>query len=241
MMPRYYEFVSTGMRVEGLAGMPLLRLNRPELGLGERVSKRLEDLVVGTLATLVTLPLLPFIALAIKLDSPGPVFYSHERVGKHGKMFRMYKFRSMTDDAHEDSATLARKLSEAAEDFTDPRSDPRLMGKPVWRMTKVGKFLRMTSLDELPQLFNILKGDMSLVGPRPPMAEEVASYEEWHKKRLAVSPGLTGIWQVSGRSDLPFDEMVWLDCAYVDSWSLWLDFTILLRTIPAVLSRRGAY
>jgi lipopolysaccharide/colanic/teichoic acid biosynthesis glycosyltransferase len=105
----------------------------------------------------------------------------------------------------------------------------------------VGKLLRTTSIDELPQLWNVLRGDMSLVGPRPPLPEEVAVYEEWQKKRLAVAPGITGMWQVSGRSDLPFDEMVWLDFAYVDSWSLWLDFSILLRTIPAVLSRKGAY
>jgi len=115
------------------------------------------------------------------------------------------------------------------------------MGKPVWRMTRVGKFLRCTSIDELPQLWNVLRGDMSLVGPRPPLREEVAAYEEWQKKRLAVSPGITGAWQVSGRSDLPFDEMVWLDFAYVDSWSRWLDLGILVRTVPAVLSRRGAY
>lgn len=241
MMPRYYEFVSTGMRVEGLAGMPLLRLNRPELGFTERMSKRIEDVVIASVAMLLTLPLLPFVALAIKLDTPGPVFYSHERVGKRGRLFRMYKFRSMTDDSSQDCAELAHKLSEAAEDFTPVRDDPRLKGKPDWRMTRVGRFLRVTSIDELPQLFNVLRGDMSLVGPRPPMPEEVASYEEWHKKRLAVSPGITGIWQVSGRSDLPFDEMVWLDFAYVDSWSLWLDFSILLRTVPAVLSRRGAH
>jgi exopolysaccharide biosynthesis polyprenyl glycosylphosphotransferase len=241
MMPRYFEYVSTGMQVEGLAGMPLLRLNRPELGRAERAFKRAEDLVIGGLASLLALLLVPFIALAIKLDSPGPVFYSHERIGKRGKPFRMYKFRSMADDADGDNKAFAGRLSDANEHFPGAHAGQCLLGKPTWRMTRVGKFLRTTSLDELPQLWNVLRGEMSLVGPRPPLPEEVAAYEEWHGKRLGVSPGITGMWQVSGRSDLPFDEMVWLDFAYVDSWSPWLDLSILLRTVPAVLSRRGAY
>jgi exopolysaccharide biosynthesis polyprenyl glycosylphosphotransferase len=242
MMPRYFEFVSTGMQVEGLAGMPLLRMNRPELTVIERACKRAEDLIIAGIASLFVAPFVPFIALAIKLDSPGPVFYTDQRIGKGGKPFRMFKFRSMTDDVDEcDAKAAAAAAGEKAMAGARGDDDPRLKGKAVWRVTRVGQFMRTTSIDELPQLWNVLRGDMSLVGPRPPMPDEVAWYQEWHKRRLAVSPGLTGMWQVSGRSDLPFDEMVWLDCAYVDSWSLWLDFTILLQTIPAVLSRRGAY
>jgi exopolysaccharide biosynthesis polyprenyl glycosylphosphotransferase len=241
MMPRYFEYVSTGMQVDGLAGMPLLRLTRPGLGRAERVSKRTEDIVIAGLASLLVLPFVPLIALAIKLDSPGPVFYASERVGKLGKRFPMFKFRSMTHGVEGD-AEPSGGLDPAAVSFAGARDDdPRLTGKAIWRVTRVGKFLRTTSIDELPQLWNVLRGDMSLVGPRPMLVPEVSAYEEWHRKRLAVSPGITGMWQVRGRSDLPFDEMVWLDSAYVDSWSLWLDFSILLRTIPAVLSRRGAY
>lgn len=241
MMPRYFEFVSTGMQVEGLAGMPLLRMNRPELTPIERFCKRAEDLIIAGIASLIVAPFVPFIALAIKLDSPGPVFYTDERIGKGGKPFRMFKFRSMTDGIDECDAKAAAATGDKAMAGARGDDDPRLKGKAVWRVTRVGQFMRTTSIDELPQLWNVLRGDMSLVGPRPPMPDEVAWYQEWHKRRLAVSPGLTGMWQVSGRSDLPFDEMVWLDCAYVDSWSLWLDFSILLQTVPAVLSRRGAY
>jgi len=154
----------------------------------------------------------------------------------------MYKFRSMTDGGDESENPNIREMGASAKRLAGARDDdPRLKGKAIWRVTRVGKLLRTTSIDELPQLWNVLRGDMSLVGPRPPLPDEVAAYEEWHKKRLAVSPGITGMWQVSGRSDLPFDEMVWLDFAYVDSWSLWLDFSILVQTVPAVLSRRGAY
>jgi exopolysaccharide biosynthesis polyprenyl glycosylphosphotransferase len=242
MMPRYFEFVSTGMQVEGLAGMPLLRLNRPGLGRTERAFKRAEDVIVAGVASLVALPLVPLIALAIKVDSDGPVFYASRRVGQGGRIFPMYKFRSMTCNEDETENPNVAELGAAARRLAGARdSDPRLKSKAVWRVTRVGKFLRTTSLDELPQLWNVLRGDMSLVGPRPPLPDEVAAYEEWQKKRLAVSPGITGMWQVSGRSDLPFDEMVWLDFAYVDSWSLWLDFSILVQTVPAVLSRRGAY
>jgi exopolysaccharide biosynthesis polyprenyl glycosylphosphotransferase len=242
MMPRYFEYVSTGMQVEGLAGMPLLRLNRSELKRAERFFKRAEDVVIGGIAALFVLPFVPLIALAIKLDSPGPVFFANERVGKGGRVFPMYKFRSMSEGAEDDDNPYAREMSATAKRLVGARDgEPRLKGKALWRVTRVGKFLRSTSIDELPQLWNVLRGDMSLVGPRPPLREEVAEYEEWHRKRLAVSPGITGVWQVNGRSDLPFDEMVWLDFGYVDSWSLWLDFSILLRTVPAVLSRRGAY
>lgn len=232
MMPRFFQFVSAGMRVDDLAGMPLLRLHRRKLGLAERAFKRAEDIVFGGLLALLVLPFVPFIALAIKLDSPGPILFSHERVGKRGKPFRMYKFRSMTASAECDQEALARLSDE------DPRA---LKNRADARVTRLGSFLRKSSIDELPQLINVLNGEMSLVGPRPAVAEEVAAYDEWQKKRLTVAPGITGMWQVNGRSDVAFDERIWLDFMYIDSWSPWLDLSILLKTVSAVLSARGAY
>lgn len=232
MMPRFFQFVSAGMRVDDLAGMPLLRLHRRELGLAERAFKRAEDIVFAGLLALLVLPFVPFIALAIKLDSPGPILFSHERVGKRGKPFRMYKFRSMTASAECDQEALARLSDE------DPRA---LKNRADARVTRLGSFLRKSSIDELPQLINVLNGEMSLVGPRPAVAEEVAAYDEWQKKRLTVAPGITGMWQVNGRSDVAFDERIWLDFMYIDSWSPWLDLSILLKTVSAVLSARGAY
>ncbi len=232
MMPRFFQFVSAGMRVEDLAGMPLLKLHRHELTAPERFLKRTEDIVLAGIISLLVLPLLPLVALAIKLDSPGPVFYKHERVGRRGKPFHMYKFRSMRQDADKDAEALAELGEE------DPRG---LKNKADSRITRVGAFLRKSSIDELPQLINVLRGEMSLVGPRPAVAAEVAAYDEWQKKRLSVPPGITGLWQVNGRSDVPFDERIWLDFMYIDSWSLWLDLSILLKTIPAVLSAKGAY
>ncbi|MDZ4168699.1 MAG: sugar transferase [Coriobacteriia bacterium] len=232
MMPRFFQFVSAGMKVEDLAGLPLLRLHRHELTAPERFVKRAEDLIIGGLAALLLLPLLPLIALAIKLDSPGPVFFKHERIGLRGKPFYMYKFRSMSDGADKDNEAL----EQLGED--DARG---LKNKADSRITKVGAFLRKSSIDELPQVINVLKGEMSLVGPRPAVAAEVAVYDEWQKKRLSVAPGITGIWQVNGRSDVPFDERIWLDFMYIDSWSVWLDLSVMLKTIPAVLTAKGAY
>lgn len=172
------------------------------------------------------------IALAIKLDSPGPVLFRQTRIGKGGKPFTLYKFRSMVDGADRQQEALRRATGRSALLFK-LRDDPRV--------TRVGRFLRRTSLDELPQFFNVLKGEMSVVGPRPPVPEEVAEYQDWHLQRLLVTPGLTGLWQVNGRSDLTFDEMVRLDLYYVENWSPWLDLKVILRTVPVVLTGRGAY
>jgi lipopolysaccharide/colanic/teichoic acid biosynthesis glycosyltransferase len=172
------------------------------------------------------------IALAIKIDSPGPIFFRQDRVGLGGKLFKMYKFRSMRQGAEEELEDL-RELDEIDGVTFKIREDPR--------RTRVGRFLRRTSLDELPQFWNILRGEMSLVGPRPNIPEEVNRYMEWHKQRLQVLPGLTGLWQVSGRNLLSFDETVLLDLYYIENWSFWLDCKILLRTIPAVLTGEGAF
>lgn len=209
---------------------------RPYIGFAPaaRVSwlKRAVDLVATGLGLLLISPLLLAITLAIKLDSPGPVFYRQERVGKHGQRFKMLKFRSMRPDADK-LLVLLRERNEASGPLFKMRRDPRV--------TRVGRVLRRLSLDELPQLLNVLRGEMSLVGPRPPLPSEVAEYEDWQFGRLRAVPGITGLWQVSGRSEVPFQDMVRLDLHYIRNWSLGLDLEILLRTIPAVVTSRGAY
>ncbi len=194
--------------------------------------KRVTDLLLVGVGLLLISPVLALIALAIKVDSPGPVFYRQTRVGKDGRHFSMLKFRSMCIDADKRLAAL-KALNEADGPLFKMKADPRI--------TRVGRFLRRYSIDELPQLLNVLTGDMSLVGPRPPIPSEVAEYEDWQLGRLRAVPGLTGLWQVSGRSEVSFHDMVRLDLHYIRNWSLALDFEILMRTIPAVVTTRGAY
>ncbi len=172
------------------------------------------------------------IALAIRLDSPGPIFYASPRVGRDGKQFMMYKFRSMVSNADEQKESL-RALNEADGPLFKIKDDPRL--------TRTGRFIRRTSLDELPQVFNVLLGQMSLIGPRPPLPEEVEHYQPWHRQRLVVVGGMTGLWQISGRSDLSFDELCLLDIYYIENWTMGMDVRILLQTIPHILLGRGAY
>jgi lipopolysaccharide/colanic/teichoic acid biosynthesis glycosyltransferase len=172
------------------------------------------------------------IVLLIEYDSPGPVLFRQVRVGRGGRLFTLYKFRSMRQGADEEKTTLSDR-NQATGPLFKMRDDPRL--------TRVGRWLRRLSLDELPQFYNVLRGEMSLVGPRPPIPAEVEQYQDWHRRRLDVPPGVTGLWQVSGRSDLTFDEMVMLDLFYAENWSLLLDFKILLRTIPTVILGTGAY
>jgi exopolysaccharide biosynthesis polyprenyl glycosylphosphotransferase len=195
--------------------------------------KRLADVVFASLMLLVLAPLLGLIALIIKLGDRGPVFYTWKVVGQNKKNFTGYKFRTMVTDAD----MLKEKL-EAQNEMKGVvfkiKHDPRI--------TAIGRLLRKFSLDELPQLWSVLKGDMSLVGPRPPLESELRRFESWHRRKLSVKPGLTCLWQVSGRSTITdFDEWVRLDLAYIDNWSLWLDFKILLKTIPVVLTGRGAH
>jgi exopolysaccharide biosynthesis polyprenyl glycosylphosphotransferase len=194
--------------------------------------KRAADFALSGIAVLALAPFFIAVAIAIKLDSPGPIFYRQLRVGKNGTPFVMIKFRSMHQDA-EHLLDELRKENEATGPLFKMRDDPRI--------TRVGRILRRLSLDELPQLFNVLRGEMSLVGPRPAIPSEVAEYEEWQFGRLRAVPGITGLWQVSGRSDVPFHDMVRLDLHYIRNWSLAMDLEILVRTIPAVLTSRGAY
>jgi lipopolysaccharide/colanic/teichoic acid biosynthesis glycosyltransferase len=202
------------------------------VSLYRRGGKRLLDVVLATAGMLVAIPLLAVAAVAIKLDSPGPVFHRAARVGRGGRRFTFLKLRSMRADAEELRGLLLHRNITQGPTFK-LHDDPRV--------TRVGRLLRKTSLDELPQLFHVLRGDMSLVGPRPPFPEEVEHYEPWMRRRLEVRPGLTCLWQIRGRSDLPFDEWMRLDVEYVERCSFPLDLKILVLTVPAVLSGKGAY
>ena len=197
-----------------------------------RLLKRSLDLSVAIVGLVLTLPLFPVIAVLVKLDSKGSVFFAQKRVGRHGRLFTCYKFRSMVADAENQKVKLAA-LNEASGPAFKIRQDPRI--------TAIGSFLRRSSFDEMPQLFNVLLGQMSVVGPRPQIPTEVELYEPWHRARLAVKPGITCLWQISGRSQVGFDEWMRLDLEYIRRRSLRTDLFILLRTLPAVMARKGAY
>jgi exopolysaccharide biosynthesis polyprenyl glycosylphosphotransferase len=210
----------------------------------ERFVKRLIDVGAALFVAIIGFPFFLAVALLIKLTSRGPVFYSQKRIGEHGEVFTLFKFRTMrqnSDDSIHREFTrsfIEGRMPNSSLDEKTP-SVYKLTNDP--RVTSVGNFLRKTSLDELPQFINILRGEMTIVGPRPPLQYELEHYEEWHKLRLEVRPGLTGLWQVSGRSSVPFDEMVKLDLYYIEHWSLLLDFKIMLRTIPVMLFGSGGY
>jgi exopolysaccharide biosynthesis polyprenyl glycosylphosphotransferase len=232
-VPDLFQLKLSRMRVETLEGIPLLGAkSEVRIPRGQQIAKRVLDVAVVVLTAPLWLPLFGLIALAIRLEGPGPILFGQERVGQDGRRFRAWKFRSMVENADALHAQLVK------EQGLDPRH-PKLKNDP--RVTRVGRLIRRISLDELPQCFNILAGEMSLVGPRPPTPDEVALYEPWHMDRLKIRGGLTGLWQVSGRSDVPFEEMVLLDLYYIENWSLILDLQIMLRTIPHVLLARGAY
>jgi exopolysaccharide biosynthesis polyprenyl glycosylphosphotransferase len=232
VVPDLLQLSLNRVEFNNMAGIPMLGVRNVNFGRPSLLLKRMLDLTLVVLGGIPALLIMGLIALAIKLDSPGSVIYSGERVGPNGRLFRMYKFRSMVDGAEAQKEQLAH-LNEADGPIFKMKEDPRL--------TRVGRFIRRTSLDELPQLYNVLLGNMSLVGPRPPLPEEVACYKPWHRQRLAVIGGITGLWQVSGRSDLTFDELCLLDIYYIENWSLTLDIRILLQTIPHSLFGRGAY
>jgi exopolysaccharide biosynthesis polyprenyl glycosylphosphotransferase len=232
VVPDLFQLSLGGIDVEAINGIPLISVKQTSLtGLNLAV-KRAFDLVLTGAGTVLLAPVLLATAVAIRLDTPGPILFKQERAGRGGNSFLLYKFRSM----HENAELLQDKLQERNE-----ASGPLFKIKDDPRRTKVGRFIRQTSIDELPQLLNVLKGEMSLVGPRPGLPKEVALYQDWHRKRLEVLPGITGLWQVSGRSDLSFDEMVMLDIYYAENWSIGLDMRILLRTVPQVLFGDGAY
>ncbi|MBN1484551.1 MAG: sugar transferase [Chloroflexia bacterium] len=230
--PDIYEMSFDQVDIAQLGGLPLIGLKEVAIRGWNLVLKRALDIGLSVCSLLLGWPLLLLIALLIKLDSSGPVFFRQKRVGRKGRPFTVLKFRTMHQHADTEKERLAA-LNEASGPLFKIRDDPRV--------TRVGRFLRRTSLDEIPQVFNVLLGEMSWVGPRPAIPSEVAQYQAWQRTRLEVLPGITGLWQSSGRSDLSFEEMVRLDIYYIENWSLWLDIVILLRTVPVVISGRGAY
>ena len=232
IVPGILELIASRVDADELAGVPLLTVSEIRLKGFNAAVKRGADIIFSLLGLVLLSPLFLLFAILVKLTSPGPVFFAQERIGLDGISFPMFKFRSMIKDADRLFPQL-EPLSEVDGCLFKMKDDPRI--------TSLGKFMRRFSIDELPQLLNVFLGHMSLVGPRPPLPREVVKYSAWHKKRLRVRPGITGPWQVSGRSLLPFEDMVRLDIYYIENWSLWLDFKILLRTIPVVLLGSGAY
>ena len=230
IVPGHVHALGPSVAIDDVGGLTVLGLNPLVLSRSSQLLKRCLDVAGAVVAGALLAPALAAIAVAIKLDSPGPVLFRQRRIGRHGVPFTLLKFRTMEVGA-ERRADELRALSEDP-DWLKLERDPRV--------TRVGRLLRRTSLDELPQLWNVLRGSMSLVGPRPLIASEDERVAGWSRTRLDLAPGLTGLWQVLGRADLPFREMVALDYLYVTNWSLWLDLKLIARTIPAVLSRRGA-
>ncbi|HEY6807045.1 MAG TPA: sugar transferase [Pyrinomonadaceae bacterium] len=239
--PSLFNSLPRKTEIDQIGVLPMIRLFREPLSSSARLLKRTCDIVISALAIGLLFPLWLLIAVLIKLDSRGPVFYSQERVGMDGRLFLVFKFRTMKAGA---DSEVHRQYQKA---FIAGRAEANLGddGKPTYklqadpRITRIGKLLRRTSLDEVPQLLNVLMGDMSVVGPRPPIPYEVEAYELWHRKRLDMKPGLTGLWQVSGRNRLPFEEMVRLDLFYIENWSLLLDLKIILRTGLVMIGGEG--
>lgn len=228
------DFITPSMaktKVDNINGIPLITFTTTPHDATMLFAKRCMDVVVSALGMMVLSPVFLVIAVAIKVTSPGPVFFKQKRVGKNGRLFQFYKFRSMYKDAEERKKEL-EKLNEMSGPAFKIKDDPRV--------SRVGRFLRRTSLDETPQFLNVLRGDMSLVGPRPPLPDEVKQYDPWQRRRLSMKPGLTCFWQIEGRNVIGFGEWMKLDLKYIDHWSLGLDIRILLKTVPAVLRGRGA-
>jgi exopolysaccharide biosynthesis polyprenyl glycosylphosphotransferase len=221
--------IATG-HVEDLDGTPVLSMVTGPNATIALAAKRVMDVMFAAFAMVVLSPLLAVIAAAIVFGDGGPVLYRQERVGLHGRRFSVVKFRSMvtTADAQLENLLVHNEVNGHAFKLT---SDPRV--------TRIGRFLRRSSLDELPQLWNVVRGEMSLVGPRPPLVREVAGYDVWHRRRLSMKPGITGLWQIEGRREREFDRWVQKDLEYIDRWSTWLDIRIMLRTIPAMLRAEG--
>jgi exopolysaccharide biosynthesis polyprenyl glycosylphosphotransferase len=244
VVPNLLNCIPRKTYVEQLGTVPMVRLFEEPLSTSARLLKRAIDIAVSSLLLVLTAPLWLLIALAIKVEAwrrgtDGTVLYKQERVGMDGHVFLLYKFRSMSGDAQDDEAhrTFMQHLIKTGEAKHADGVQDFYKFTNVNRLTRTGRWLRRLSLDELPQIFNVFKGEMSLVGPRPPLHYEVECYEPWHRKRLDVKPGLTGLWQVSGRYHISFEQMVQLDIFYIENWSLWLDLKIILKTLPALFMR----
>ena len=229
ILPHFFDVLGPAVTIDHVEGVTVLGLNPPALTPSSRFLKRAMDLTIAVPALVVTLPVMALTALAVRTTSEGPIVFTQERIGRAGRRFRILKFRTMVPDA------------------ADLVSDLQALSKhPAWlllehdpRVTPVGRFLRRASLDELPQLWNVVRGDMSLVGPRPMPPDVDEQIAGWGRRRLDLTPGITGLWQVLGRTNIPFEEMVKLDYLYVTNWSLWQDFRLLIQTLPAVIRRRG--
>jgi exopolysaccharide biosynthesis polyprenyl glycosylphosphotransferase len=241
--PSLFNCLPRKTEIDQIGALPMIRLFREPLSSAARIAKRASDIIIASVAITLLSPLWIIIALVIKLDSRGAIFYKQERVGMDGRIFLFYKFRTMragTDDAaHREYQQ--KYIAGRVEAMLVEGERPAYKLVSDARITRVGRLLRRLSLDELPQLFNVLRGDMSIVGPRPPIPYEVEAYQLWHRKRLDMKPGVTGLWQVSGRNRLTFDEMVRLDLFYIENWSLLLDLKIILRTLPVMLRGDDAY
>jgi exopolysaccharide biosynthesis polyprenyl glycosylphosphotransferase len=233
IVPRYFEIFTSHATLDDVEGMPVVTLPPMRLGRSSRLLKRAFDVFASGTILLLISPLLALIAIAIRLDSKGKAIYRQPRRGRSGSTFQIAKFRTMYEGAEARRATVLHLNEVDGPLFKAKAGDPRV--------TRIGNFLRRNSLDELPQLWNVLKGEMSLVGPRPFVVYEADQITGWASRRLDMTPGITGLWQVLGRNDIPFDEMVKLDYLYVTNWSLWWDLKILCQTIPVVLGKRGAY
>ena len=233
IVPRYSEIFTAQAILDEVEGMPVVTLPPMRLGRSSRLLKRSFDVGIASLTLIALSPILLVIALAIRLDSRGPALYRQPRRGRHGTTFRIVKFRTMHIGAEQKRSSVLHMNEVDGPLFKIKGKDPRV--------TRVGGFLRRTSLDELPQLWNVVKGEMSLVGPRPFVIYEADQITGWARRRLDMTPGITGLWQVMGRNDIPFDEMTKLDYLYVTNWSIWWDMKILCQTVPVVLGKRGAY
>jgi exopolysaccharide biosynthesis polyprenyl glycosylphosphotransferase len=241
--PTLLNCLPSKTEIDQVGSLPMVTLFRSPLSNSARLIKRGSDLIIAGMALALLSPIWLLIALLIKLDSRGPVFYRQERVGMDGRVFLFYKFRSMRADTDDAAHREFQRRYIGGQPDTNLGDEERPAYKLLAddRVTGLGRILRRTSIDELPQLFNVLRGDMSVVGPRPPIPYEVESYELWHRKRLDMKPGITGLWQVSGRNRLPFDEMVRMDLYYIENWSLLLDIKIILQTLPVMWRGEDAY
>ncbi len=232
-----FQIVPQKIATETYSGIPVIEISQRIDRSINLVFKRIIDIIGAIIGLIILLPFFIALAVIIKLSSKGPVFYKQTRIGKNGKPFEFYKFRSMTVDDFEDKERQGQMI-----EFIKAKDSQKIGGTKIInisRVTGIGKFIRKTSIDELPQLINVLKGDMSLVGPRPCLPYEYENYDEWHKKRVAVTPGCTGVWQVSGRSDVSFNDSVVLDLYYINNMSPWLDFQLILKTVPVMVLGRG--
>jgi exopolysaccharide biosynthesis polyprenyl glycosylphosphotransferase len=230
LLPATFSAMGPAVEVDDVQGVTVLGINPPVLARSSRWAKRVLDVVGAGIALVALFPLLALLALLVRIDSPGPALFRQERIGQRGRRFKLVKLRTMFASAEARRAELVAQSKDPG--WLHLERDPRI--------TRVGRFLRLTSLDELPQLWNVLRGDMSLVGPRPLIPEEDSMVDDWARARLDLTPGITGLWQVLGRTSIPFEEMVKLDYLYVTNWSLWGDVRLILRTLPVVVRRSGA-